>query len=80
MYFQRFRKGAIRAPGNDMSVAQTSVPSKLVETIIKNRLIKYIKGHFLPRKNQHGFCLASLLQFFDKFNKCIDKGNPIDIK
>ncbi|CAM4650296.1 unnamed protein product [Lepidochelys olivacea] len=79
-----FKKGSRGDPGNYRLVSLTSVPGKLVETIVKNKIGKHIDEHHLLGKSQHGFCkgtscLTNLLEFFEGVNKHVDKGDPVDI-
>ncbi|CAM4534756.1 unnamed protein product [Lepidochelys kempii] len=79
-----FKKGSRGDPGNYRPVSLTSVPGKLVETIIKNKIVRHIVEHKLLRKNQHGFCkgrscLTNLLEIFDGVSRHVDKGDPVDI-
>ncbi|CAM5159894.1 unnamed protein product [Natator depressus] len=79
-----FKKGSRGDPGNYRLVSLTSVPDKLVETIVKNKIVSHIAEHKLLCKSQHGFCkgrscLTNLLEFFEEINKHVDKGDPVDI-
>ncbi|CAM5127487.1 unnamed protein product [Eretmochelys imbricata] len=79
-----FKKGSRGDPGNYRPVSLTSVPGKLVETIVKNKIVRHIEEHKLLHKSQHGFCkgrscLTNLLEFFEGVNKHVDKGDPVDI-
>ncbi|CAM4644795.1 unnamed protein product [Lepidochelys kempii] len=79
-----FKKGYRGDPGNYRPVSLTSVPGKLVETIVKNKIVRHIEEHKFLLKNQHGFCkgrscLTNLLEFFEGVNKHVDKGDPVDI-
>ncbi|CAM5130961.1 unnamed protein product [Natator depressus] len=79
-----FKKGSRGDPGNYRPVSLTSVPGKLVETIVKNKIVRHIEEHKLLCKSQHGFCkgrsyFTNLLEFFEGVNKHVDKGNPVDI-
>ncbi|CAM5094205.1 unnamed protein product [Eretmochelys imbricata] len=79
-----FKKGSIGDPGNYRPVSLTSVPGKVVETVIKNNIIRHIDEHNVLRKSQHGFskgksCLINLLEFFEGVNKHVDQGDPVDI-
>uniref|UniRef100_K7EZH3 Reverse transcriptase domain-containing protein n=1 Tax=Pelodiscus sinensis TaxID=13735 RepID=K7EZH3_PELSI len=79
-----FKKGSRGDPGNYRPVSLTSVPGKLVETIVKNKIVKHVEEHNLLDKSQHGFCkgkscLTNLLEFFEGVNKHADKGDPVDI-
>uniref|UniRef100_K7F032 Reverse transcriptase domain-containing protein n=1 Tax=Pelodiscus sinensis TaxID=13735 RepID=K7F032_PELSI len=69
--------------GNYRLVSLTSVPGKLVETIVKNKIVRHVEEHNLLDKSQHGFCkgkscLTNLLEFFEGV-KHADKGDPVDI-
>ncbi|CAM5175590.1 unnamed protein product [Natator depressus] len=79
-----FKKGSRGDPGNYRPVSLTSVPGKLVETIVKNKIVRHIEHHKLLPKSQHGFCkgrscLTNLLEVFEGVNKHVDKGDPVDI-
>uniref|UniRef100_K7GG65 Reverse transcriptase domain-containing protein n=1 Tax=Pelodiscus sinensis TaxID=13735 RepID=K7GG65_PELSI len=79
-----FKKGSRGDPGNYRPVSLTSVPGKLVKTIVKNKIVKHVEEHNLLDKSQHGFCkgkscLTNLLEFFEGDNKHADKGDPVDI-
>ncbi|CAM4652894.1 unnamed protein product [Caretta caretta] len=61
-----------------------SVPGKLIETIVKNKIVRHVEEHKLLHKSQHGFCkgkscLTNLLELFEWVNKHVDKGDPVDI-
>ncbi|CAM4589082.1 unnamed protein product [Caretta caretta] len=79
-----FKKGSRGDLGNYRPASLTSVPGKLVETIVKNKIVRHSKEHKLLRKSQHGFCkgkscLTNLFEFFEGFNKDVDKGDSVDI-
>ncbi|CAM5148917.1 unnamed protein product [Eretmochelys imbricata] len=79
-----FKKGSRGDPGNYRPVSLTSVPGKLVETIVKNKIVRHIEENKLLHKRQHGFCkgrscLTNLLEFFEGVDKHVDKGDPVDI-
>ncbi|CAM5097662.1 unnamed protein product [Natator depressus] len=79
-----FKKCSRGDPSNYRPVSLTSVPGKLVETVVKNKIVRHIEEHKLLGKSQHGFCkgkscLTNLLEFFEGVNKHVDKGDPVDI-
>ncbi|CAM5165119.1 unnamed protein product [Natator depressus] len=79
-----FKKDSRGDPGNYRPVSLTSVLGKLVETIVKNKIVRHIEEHNFLCKSQHGFCkgrscLTNLLEFFEGVNKHEDKGDPVDI-
>ncbi|CAM4388385.1 unnamed protein product [Lepidochelys kempii] len=78
------KKGSGGDPGNYRPVSLTSVLGKLVEKIVKNKIVRQIEEHKLLHKSQHGFCkgrscFTNLLEFFEGVNKHVDKGDPVDI-
>ncbi|CAM5142170.1 unnamed protein product [Natator depressus] len=77
-----FKKGSRSNPGNYRPVSLTSVPGKLVETIV-NRIIRHIDEYGILGKSQHCFCkgkscLTNLLKFFVGVNQHVDKGDLVD--
>ncbi|CAM5134364.1 unnamed protein product [Natator depressus] len=79
-----FKKGSRGDPGNYRPVSLTLVPGKMVETIIKNNIVKHIDEHNLLRKSQHSLskgksCLTNLLEFFEGVNMHVDQGDPVDL-
>ena len=79
-----FKKGRRGDPGNYRPVSLTSVPGKMVESLIKDRIIKHVEEQALMMESQHGFCkgrscLTNLLEFFEKVNRHVDVGEPVDI-
>ncbi|KAG6938185.1 hypothetical protein G0U57_007088, partial [Chelydra serpentina] len=79
-----FKKGSRGDPGNYRPVSLTSVPGKLFETIVKNKIVRHIDEHNLLGNSQHGFCkgkscLTNLLELFEGVNKHMDKGDPENI-
>ncbi|CAM5075917.1 unnamed protein product [Eretmochelys imbricata] len=79
-----FKKGSRGDPGNCRLVSLTSVSGKLVETRVKNKIVRHTEEHKLLGKSQHGFCngrscLTNLLESLEGVNKHVDKGDPVDI-
>jgi hypothetical protein len=64
-----FKKGARWDPGNYRPVSLTSQIGKIMEGIIKEKLVDYLEGNGLFGKSQHGFrknrsCLTNLLRVY----------------
>ncbi|CAM4549014.1 unnamed protein product [Caretta caretta] len=79
-----FKKVSRGDSGNYRPANLPSVPGKLVETVVKNRIIRHIDGHNMLGKSQCGFCkgkscLNNLLEFSEGVNKHLNKGNPVDL-
>jgi hypothetical protein len=79
-----FKKGTKGDPGNYRPVSLTSVPCKILESIIKDRVMNHLLVNNLVRKSQHGFmpgrsCATNLVEFMDFVTKSVDDGKPVDI-
>ncbi|CAM4501026.1 unnamed protein product [Caretta caretta] len=59
-----------------------SVLSKLVETIVKNKIVRHIEELKLLGKSQHVFCKGKSCltnqEFFEAVKKHVDKGDSVD--
>ncbi|XP_053155158.1 uncharacterized protein LOC128346183 [Hemicordylus capensis] len=69
-----FKKGSRGNLGNYRPVSLMSVPGKLMESMLKDKIVKRIEEQALLGKNQHGFCkgkscLTNILEFFESVNK-----------
>jgi hypothetical protein len=79
-----FKKGKKDKAENYRPVSLTSIVGKVLESIIKDRLVKHLEKHKLLRTSQHGFtsgrsCLTNLLTFFEFVTGELDKGNNVDL-
>ncbi|XP_065640687.1 probable RNA-directed DNA polymerase from transposon BS [Hydra vulgaris] len=79
-----FKKGDKKDPLNYRPISLTSIPSKIIEKIIRKKLIIYITENNLLTSQQHGFiqnkgCLTNLLETFDIITTEIENGYPVDI-
>jgi len=65
-------------------VSLTSVPGKIMETIIKEYTVEYLNKKNWLSVSQHGFvkgrsCLTNLLEAFEAWTRLLDKGHGINI-
>jgi hypothetical protein len=79
-----FKKGTKGDPGNYRPVSLTSVPCKMLESIVKDRLMSHLLENKLIGDSQHGFmpgksCASNLVEFMDFVTEAVDKGNAVDI-
>ena len=79
-----FKKGDKKQANNYRPISLTSVLIKLLEKIIKDKLITFLETHELLNNNQHGFrsnrsCLTNLLDFFENVYATVDTKTPYDI-
>lgn len=79
-----FKKGSKSKPENYRPVSLTSIPCKIMESIIKDHIVDHLMNNFLIRPTQHGFmkqksCLTNLLSFLEILTSEHDNGCPMDI-
>ena len=78
-----FKKGSRNKSVNYRPVSLTSVICKLLETIIRDHMMDFLK-HKLINPSQHGFlkarsCLTNLLCFLEEISKWMDDGSRVDV-
>ena len=79
-----YKKGPKTDPANYRPVSLTSVSCKVLETILKDRLMAHLEENELLTPSQHGFrsgksCCTNLLEFLDKVTAAADGGEPVDV-
>ena len=79
-----FKKGSKSNPENYRPVSLTSVPCKLMESIIRDNVVDHLLLNQLIKSSQHCFmkhksCTTNLLEFLDNVTKMVDNGDPVDI-
>lgn len=79
-----FKKGNRNSPENFRPVSITSIPCKILESIIRDNMVQHLDINKLVAKEQHGFvkgrsCLTNLLETFDDITCSLDEGEGLDI-
>ena len=79
-----FSRNEIEQTANYRPVSLTSVLCKIMESIIKERLTKFLDSHQLLCKEQHGLsrgrsCVTNLLETLENQTKALDEGFGLDI-
>jgi Reverse transcriptase (RNA-dependent DNA polymerase)/Endonuclease-reverse transcriptase len=79
-----FKKGSRDKPENYRPISLTSIIGKILESIVKDNLVKHLESHGLIRNSQHGFrqgrsCLTNLLDFMEVVTQHLDDGQPVDL-
>lgn len=79
-----FKKGAKSDPGNYRPVSLTSVSCKILESIIKDKLMAHFEKNMVIFPSQHGFmpkksCATNLLEFFETVTKLVDEGQCFEV-
>ena len=79
-----FKKGQKEEASNFRPISLTSIPGKVLESIIKDRIVAHLEEHNLIRNSQHGFrrarsCLTNLLEFFHSMFQTFDQTKAVDV-
>ena len=62
----------------------TSIPCKIMESIIRDKVVDYLSRNKHIKNTQHGFmsgqsCATNLLELLDGCTRILDDGDPLDI-
>ena len=73
-----------KIPENYRPISLTSVVCKLMERIIRNKIVDLMESNNLFAKEQHGFragrsCTTQLLEFMEEVTEAIDRGEKVDV-
>lgn len=79
-----YKKGTRTNRANYRPVSLTSVPCKIMESMIKEGMLKHLEVNSVVTNAQHGFmssrsCLTNLLEALENWTKALDDGYGIDI-
>ena len=79
-----FKKGAKSKPDNYRQISQSSIPGKILESIIKDQIVDHLDINNLINSSQHGFtknksCVTNLLEFLETVTSVIDSGEWFDV-
>lgn len=79
-----YKKGLKNNAGNYRPVSLTSLPCKIMESILRDKLTEHLLNNNLILSSQHGFlqnksCVTNLLEFFETVTTYVDQGTPMDI-
>ena len=74
-----FKKGDKSNPGNYRPISLTSVVCKLMESILRDKIVEFLEKNNIIRDSQHGFrnrrsCLTNLLDFLHDIYEMYEEG------
>ena len=78
-----YKKGSKTNPLNYRPISLTAIICRVMERLIKNKIMELLERYELLSKHQHGFrskrsCLTQLLEYFQEIHDAIDAGDPVD--
>src|SRR6188768_761334 len=79
-----FKKGKKDRCENYRPISLTCIICKILESIIKDKLVEHFDKYKLIRGSQHGFssgrsCLTNVLDFLENITKTLDDNHPVDL-
>jgi hypothetical protein len=79
-----FKKGSRLTPANYRPVSLTSIPCKIMESLVRDRLMGHLRANRLINSQQHGFvpgkaCVTNLLETFDYLTKNLGIRKAVDL-
>ena len=78
------KKGSKQTPGNYRPISLTSIPCKIMESLIRDELMEFLSLTGQLSRHQHGFrprrsCSSQLLEVLEDWCKIIEQGDPVDV-
>ena len=70
-----FKKGKKSDPSNYRTISLTAIPVKILESLIKDKIVNLLKTYNLMNSSQHGF----IKKFFYEVTNTVDEGVPMDV-
>ena len=79
-----FKKADKSNPGNYRPVCLTSVVCKLMESILRDKIVEFLEKNNIIRDSQHGFhnkrsCLTNRLDFIHDIYEMYEEGRAVGI-
>ena len=79
-----YKKGSKSAPCNYRPVSLTCILCKVMESLLRDQMVKHLATNDLIFQSQHGFmakksCLTNLLEYIEKLSDLIDEGHAVDV-
>ena len=78
------KKGSKQTPGNYRPISLTSIPCKIMESLIRDELMEFLSLTGQLSRHQHGFrprrsCSSQLLEVLEDWCKIIEQGDSVDV-
>lgn len=78
------KKGDRTDPSNYRPVSLTSQVCKVLESIIRDKIVDHLEANNLLNEAQHGFrkgrsCLTNILETLEQWTKILDEGDCVDV-
>ena len=79
-----FKSGSKSEACNYRPISLTSVPGKIMEKLIRDKLVDHMTSNNLFSNTKHGFisgrsCITQLLEYIEDLTEAIDNGEGVDV-
>ena len=79
-----YKKGSKANSSNYRPISLTCILCKVMESILRDAIVKHLATYKLIRPSQHGFmahksCLTNLLEYLEVLTRLVDEGHSVDI-
>ena len=79
-----FKSGSRMSPGNYRPISLTCIICKIMESVIRDKIVFHLVSNNLLNSSQHGFwasksCQTNLIEYMNTLTKLVDEGHSIDI-
>ena len=79
-----FKKGEKNLPSNYRPISLTSILCKLMESIVRDKIVQHMQENNLFYTSQHGFilsknCMTNLLLCMEKWSEILENGDAVDV-
>ena len=79
-----FKKGKKGDPGNYRPISLTCILCKVMESLLRDAMVKFLLSNNLICSNQHGFLpgrstLTNLLEYLETLTRLVDEGHEVDV-
>ena len=79
-----YKKGSRQDPASYRPISLTSVPSKVLESLVRDKILEHMTESGLMHPAQHGFlpkrsCTTQLLEVMEEWSSAADDRVPVDI-
>lgn len=78
------KKGSRSTPGNYRPISLTSIPCKVMESLVRDELVEFLTSTGQLSRHQHGFrprrsCSSQLLEVLEDWTNMLEQGVAVDV-
>ena len=79
-----FKSGSKMSPCNYRPISLTCIICKIMESVIRDKIVSHLVSNNLLHSSQHGFwasksCQTNLIEYMNTLTKLVDEGHSVDV-